>query len=472
MKFARDYTQILNAEDYPAQWVQSAISYKRLKKCIKKVCTELLSLGLRPEILNLLWHQSQAAKARGYDGAGDDSRPFGFQYSLSKNPFTSFWLPKLTFVIDPMDGSPIDAFVSPRTLEFLQQLNKIPLPIPAATLARLDSELGSFTDDGCLEVVADGELSLAKRRISLESVDENAETAHSVEIPLSADSEFFQILNKELSGLDKLQEREQIVLNERAKNLRQQIVKITKPQFRRSQSALYTWREIFRLYIDMQVFFCTDEQGSGQRDSKAASQQLEKFQATLTKDRRIKKLGKEGRAALETFLCINNALLQNLKFQEINRTALYKILKKFDKRTALPAGTIFPELMVVEAFLAETMAKAVCYTISEEVLTVIPQLDDYLCPICFNISFKPVRLRCNHVFCIRCLVVMQRAKQDKCALCREEVVLSATGANLDMELLAFLAASFPKETKAKQKENERAAMVDLYGNSYDSCSVM
>ncbi|EDN07003.1 RING-14 finger domain-containing protein [Histoplasma capsulatum] len=472
MKFAHDYTQILNAEDYPSQWVQSAISYKRLKKCIKKVRKELLSLGLRPEILNLLWHQSQAANAAGYDGAGGDSRPFGFQYSLSKSPLTSFWLPKLTFVVDPMDGSPIDAFVSPETLEFLQQLNKIPLPIPAATLARLDSELGSFTHHGFLEVVADGELSLDKQGEPVKKLDYDAETVHSVEIPLSADSEFFHILNKELSGLDELQEREQIGLSERAKDLRQQIVKITKPQFRRSQSALYVWREIFRLYIDMQVFFCTDEQGSGQRDAETASRKLEKFQTTLKQGRQIKKLGKEGRSALEAFLCINNVLLQNLKFQEINRTALTKILKKFDKRTALPAGTIFPELMVVETFLAETMAKAVCYTISEVVLTVIPQLDDYLCPICFNISFKPVRLRCNHVFCIRCLVVMQRAKQNNCALCREGVVMEATGANLDNELLAFLASNFPKETRAKQKENERAATIDLYGNSYDSCSVM
>ncbi|PGH30529.1 hypothetical protein GX50_06709 [[Emmonsia] crescens] len=471
MKFAHDYTEILRAEAYPSQWVQSAISYRRLKKCIKKVRKELLSLGLRPEILNLLWHQSQVANAAGYDTSGGDSRSFGFQYSLSKSPLTSFWLPKLTFVIDPTDGSPIDAFISPQTLEFLQQLNKIPLPIPAATLARLDSELGSFTDDGSLAVISDGELSVDERGES-SKLDDRAETAHSIEIPLSADSEFFQILNKELSGLDELQEREQIVLSGRVKDLRQQIVKVSKPQFRRSQSALYTWREIFRLYIDMQVFFCTDERGSGQRDSQTASWQLEKFQATLKQDRNVKKLGKEGRAALETFLCINSVLLQNLKFQEINRTALTKILKKFDKRTALRAGTIFPKLMAAETFLAETMAKAVCYTISEEVLTVIPQLDDYLCPICFNISFKPVRLRCNHVFCIRCLVIMQRAKQNKCALCRESVVMEATGANLDMDLLAFLASTFPKETKAKQKENERAATIDLYGNSYDSCSVM
>lgn len=83
MKFAHDYTEILRAEAYPSQWVQSAISYRRLKKCIKKVRKELLSLGLRPEILNLLWHQSQVANAAGYDTSGGDSRSFGFQYSLS-----------------------------------------------------------------------------------------------------------------------------------------------------------------------------------------------------------------------------------------------------------------------------------------------------------------------------------------------------------------------------------------------------
>ncbi|EEH23382.2 hypothetical protein PABG_05593 [Paracoccidioides brasiliensis Pb03] len=471
MKFAHDYTQSLRAEEYPSQWVQSAISYRQLKKCIKKVRKELLSLGLHPEILNLLWRQSQDQLSDSVDAdVGEDNRSSGFQYSLRKNPSTSFWLPKLTFVIDPSDGSPIDAFVSPRTLEFLQQLNKLPLPITTASLSGLKAESGLGINGDCRNLVPVGE----SRPVTGNSLmpHDNIETTLLVEIPLSSDSEFFQILNRELSGLNDLQEKEQIALNARVQELHNEIVKVTKPQFKKSHSALYTWREIFRVYIDMQVFFCTDEQGSGQRDAQTASQQLEKFQATLKQDRRTKKLGKEGRVALETFLWINSVLLQNLKFQEINRIAVTKILKKFDKRTALRARTVFPQLMATETFLAGTMAKAVCYTISEEVLTVIPQLDDYLCPICLDVSFKPVRLRCNHVFCIRCLVVMQRDKQNQCALCRQGVVMEATGANLDMDLLAFLASSFPKETKAKQKENERAATIDLYGDSYDTCSVM
>ena len=71
------------------------------------------------------------------------------------------------------------------------------------------------------------------------------------------------------------------------------------------------------------------------------------------------------------------------------------------------------------------MAKAVCYTISEEILSIIPQLNDYLCPICFTIAYKPIRLRCNHIFCIRCLIVMQKARQGQCPLCRADVVAEA-----------------------------------------------
>jgi E3 ubiquitin-protein ligase BAH len=78
------------------------------------------------------------------------------------------------------------------------------------------------------------------------------------------------------------------------------------------------------------------------------------------------------------------------------------------------------------------MAKAICFNISEGILNVIPQLADYLCPICLSISYKPVRLRCGHVFCIRCLVVMQRARQDHCPLCRGQVVMEASSRSLSL----------------------------------------
>lgn len=46
--------------------------------------------------------------------------------------------------------------------------------------------------------------------------------------------------------------------------------------------------------------------------------------------------------------------------------------------------------------------------------------------------------------------------------------------NLDLELMEFLKTNFPREVKMKQKENERAAGVDRYGEDFDKakCAVM
>lgn len=44
--------------------------------------------------------------------------------------------------------------------------------------------------------------------------------------------------------------------------------------------------------------------------------------------------------------------------------------------------------------------------------------------------------------------------------------------NLDQKLMAFLEAKFPAEVKAKQKENQHAAGVDLYGEDFDKCAIM
>lgn len=55
MKFARDFSEALARGEYPPQWVESAISYRQLKKCIKKVQLELSALGLDQGTLNGLW---------------------------------------------------------------------------------------------------------------------------------------------------------------------------------------------------------------------------------------------------------------------------------------------------------------------------------------------------------------------------------------------------------------------------------
>lgn len=44
--------------------------------------------------------------------------------------------------------------------------------------------------------------------------------------------------------------------------------------------------------------------------------------------------------------------------------------------------------------------------------------------------------------------------------------------NLDPALMNFLKRYFPKEVKAKQKENERALAIDKWGEDFDKCILM
>lgn len=63
---------------------------------------------------------------------------------------------------------------------------------------------------------------------------------------------------------------------------------------------------------------------------------------------------------------------------------------------------------------------------STELVSVVPQLSDYLCPICFSIAYRPIRLSCQHIFCIRCVVKLQRRHEAHCPLCRSETIATAS----------------------------------------------
>lgn len=65
MKFAHEYEAALKQEGYPDSWVQSAISYRQLKKCIKKVQRELSSIGLDTETLEQLWRSLKRSNING-----------------------------------------------------------------------------------------------------------------------------------------------------------------------------------------------------------------------------------------------------------------------------------------------------------------------------------------------------------------------------------------------------------------------
>lgn len=124
--------------------------------------------------------------------------------------------------------------------------------------------------------------------------------------------------------------------------------------------------------------------------------------------------------------------------------------------------------------LVEGMARDVCARIAEDVVAVVPRLEDYTCPVCLSLAWLPVRLRCRHVFCVRCVIKMQREEQKFCPMCRGEVVMQADLDNLDADLEKFLKLYFRAEAKEKQKANEIERGQELFGEDYKptSCILM
>ena len=90
--------------------------------------------------------------------------------------------------------------------------------------------------------------------------------------------------------------------------------------------------------------------------------------------------------------------------------------------------------------LGTDLRQWLCIEIFKRVVTVIPLVEDYTCPVCATIIWKPgipsnkipvtdwrqsVRLSCRHVFCLQCMVRLQKARHDNCPICRKDVVLEA-----------------------------------------------
>ena len=425
MKFGQDFKDALQREDYPRDWVDSAISYKKLKKCIKKVQQELLSLGLDQETLNLLWQHVGRTTQK---GVGDQDSDRLLQYGANGDHKITF-TPKLTVVIDPSDGSPMDAWLSPETRRHLHQLAQssksgvTEINADSTNLNGDSHELQSQSKPDSNEQETSGNVAAAAGGRP-RSRTGNLET---IEIPLTSDSEFFWILQRELRSLEKLQSKEKTSIESQITQLGTDLRELKLSHKKRSKEEIEAWRRIFELYNDAQIFRSSHEVDAGTRDVSHAQRQLQVFTKSLPSpaSSKSKTLGKDATVALDRFLKINLDLLRLMKFQEINRTAFTKILKKFDKQTALHAQSAVPDSLRSSSLVSSDLAKATCFTISQELLQIIPQISDYLCPVCFSISYKPVRLSCDHVFCIRCLIVLQREGKDACPMCRSDVVLSA-----------------------------------------------
>ncbi|KAF9168069.1 hypothetical protein DFQ26_001526 [Actinomortierella ambigua] len=295
-------------------------------------------------------------------------------------------------------------------------------------------------------------------------------------IQLTADTAFFDQLGEEVSQLSKLQEAHKREFEGKVENLSKVLTVVSSP----SNKDMYTWREILKIYLDAQVFLGDSEQDRSTRSSEKAQTQLQWFLAEVRRTKLVSKFKQsKSKAAFNTFFDLNSDLITMKQFKELNQMAMTKILKKHDKRTSLTASAGFPKHLQNEPFYNDNLSKALTYTIGCQLVSIIPQPDDYLCPICMSVAWKPIRLDCNHVFCVRCLIKAQRKRIINCPICRHDSsVANADATNLDVPLMNFMRLYFPKEIKEKRKEASREqAAEDLKiitgsRHSDDACTIM
>ena len=91
------------------------------------------------------------------------------------------------------------------------------------------------------------------------------------------------------------------------------------------------------------------------------------------------------------------------------------------------------------AGIANSIARDLNAEIATKILAIVPQLDDWNCPVCYAMAWRPVNLGCcRSVYCIRCIIHLQDERMKKCPTCNQETVMQADGRNIDFETMDFL----------------------------------
>ncbi|KAI0079186.1 hypothetical protein K474DRAFT_1659490 [Panus rudis PR-1116 ss-1] len=484
MHFSKTYSQLLLS--LPPDLRQNAIEYRQLKKLINKVVQELTALGLSPDILQHVLQQA-AIQSPSIKGKEREDSYFAESAGSSSNSLPAP-LPRITYELNTDSNE-----IQPR-LRLWTTAENLPILLSQTEGAEAAPTLEGSVGGHVPTPASDGGAGPSSE--TLDTTDSLRSELREVVIPLKSDSAFFQSL---LEAHQTLGDQLSTLSNEFRKNidvLARDISFSARPMSAQtsfqpyshdsnpvaitvrtpgvltstlSKSDLYAWREIFQLYIDAEVFESHNEESRGERAVSDAEERLTKFMQQLsergfTDGNRLQL--KRSRQAMQMFLEMNASILNLLKFQYATTEAVRKILKKHAKRTALPTKPILPSPFLLgggeqtsSALVSRSsntsLAMMLVQAIGQTLLPIVPHIDDYACAICTNIAFKPIRLQCGHLFCVRCLVKMQKRGQDNCPMCRAPTVLIANRSNVDWALLNFMKDWFPVESRKKLKENER-----------------
>ncbi|GJE87004.1 SPX domain-containing protein [Phanerochaete sordida] len=513
MHFAKTYTQLLLS--LPPELRENAIEYRKLKKLINNVVSELQDLGYPPDKLHQVLLESKSAQDPSGKGKAKESDAAWVPIS-SKEDNTGY--PRVVYEIKA-DSDRLE----PRLRLLVNSSDTHTAELPLQSIAALENaELHSLdsppeTPPEPAEEQAAAASGLASTSASVQDGEQDSDPVvhistqsnqpHEIIIPLASDTRFFEVLMQALQALgtqlgavsDEFMENLSMLAKEVAATARpvsatsssfQPHSKATNPALvtvqgpglihRGSKSDLYQWREIFQLYVDTEVFESQGERTRGERSIEEAEARLELFKNRLSErgysTGHALKL-KQSAHALQTFLDLNAFILDLKKFQYATTEATRKILKKHAKRTALPvspsltqrfslpAGALVTHAssaaaahaLVPNARAGTSLAVMLVQALGETLLPIVPHIDDYACVICTAIAFKPIRLRCGHLFCVRCLVKMQKRGKGDCPMCRAPTVLAADRSNVDWALLNFMKDWFPIEAREKLQQNEKEA---------------
>ncbi|CZT15386.1 uncharacterized protein RCC_01250 [Ramularia collo-cygni] len=481
MKFGHEYSTALANEGFPPEWVEKAIEYKHLKKCIKKIHNELEDLGLDKQTLTVLGDLIAQPREEDQDAkAGKDEFYCAVKPVLDAIP--EEFTPQLRILVDRKTGTPLDARLAPETRKSLRKLARHEIVV-----AGRKDRLGG------------GNLVYATHSVAPpehKDVEEN-EDSRWVSVPLASATDFFLLLEPKLQELERLRDAETHNLEEAILDLGDAVENVIQPvrdgyetHRRVSYRDLYFWREMFRLYLEKPIFYSDTENKRGAVAFSEAKRNLEEYDQQLRTTGLLDKMRTpQAKLASKQFLDLNVRILSIMHFQEMNARAMTKILKKFNKRTHLQGQQFIkslrgsPNLLTLAVrnkpseagIFADAIARDLYAEIGSKVLAIVPQLDDWICPVCYGMAWLPVKLGCcRAVFCIRCIIRLQNDGVKKCPMCNSETVVNADGRNLDLKTEQFLKKFFPMEVKKRQKENERAALEREYGEEFTrkACVVM
>jgi E3 ubiquitin-protein ligase BAH len=318
MKFGQAFKQSLQNEGFPPDWVESAISYSQLKKCINRLREELQQVGLDPVTLSKLLKHVEDYNA---SADQDDEQERPFEYILngddSADPTTQArkpFKPKLLLYVNESTGEVHSAKLDEDTK---QKLHMLAVETGMSGMRVLDDS-GSSLNSPASEDLPSPTANHSKHRPGYRTV----------EVPLTSDTEFFTRLSSEVSGLEKLQEREEKRMHSQIEDLGTQIAKMTDPDRRSNRKTLAAWRQVFQMYVEEGIFFGNTEVDHKSHDADKAMQRLAEFSNKVAQAGIVERLQKKDNLkALNMFMHINREILQGLRFGEINHSAMVKILK-------------------------------------------------------------------------------------------------------------------------------------------------